>query len=70
MEIRERPSPIMEMLMAGPLGGTDKDLGAPTNYVDDVDSGPPRRCYQRHGSAHHVCRRRRWRGPWETLTGT
>jgi hypothetical protein len=26
--------------MAGPLGGVDGDLGVPTTYVGDVDSGP------------------------------
>jgi hypothetical protein len=28
--------------MVGPVGGTDRDPGAPTTYVGDVNGGPPR----------------------------
>jgi hypothetical protein len=40
--------------MEGSLGGIDGDLGVATTYVRDVDGGPPRRHYQRPGSAHHL----------------
>jgi hypothetical protein len=40
-EIRERPPPMLNTLMAGPLGGDAGDLGAPTTYVEHVDDGPP-----------------------------
>jgi hypothetical protein len=26
--------------MVGPLGGVDRDSGAPTTYLEDVDDGP------------------------------
>jgi hypothetical protein len=42
METRERPPPMSETSMAGPLQGTDGDPGAPTFYVGEVDDGPPR----------------------------
>jgi hypothetical protein len=41
-ETRERPPPMSETSMVGPLGGADGDPGAPTTYVRDIDSGPPR----------------------------
>jgi hypothetical protein len=55
MEIRERPPPILEMLMAGRLGGADKDSGARTTDVGDVNSGTPRWRYRRLRSAHILC---------------
>jgi hypothetical protein len=42
-ETQERPPPMMETSMAGPLGGTDGDLGAPTTYVREVDGVSPGR---------------------------
>jgi hypothetical protein len=41
METRERPPPMSETSMAGPLGGVDGDRGAPTTYVRDIDDSPP-----------------------------
>jgi hypothetical protein len=40
LKVRERPPPILKTSMVGPLGGDDKDLGAPTTYLEDVDGGP------------------------------
>jgi hypothetical protein len=54
--------------MVVPLGGVVEDPGAPTTYVGDVDGGSPRRRSQRAKNAHHLCRRRRWRAPWEVRT--
>jgi hypothetical protein len=41
---RECPPPMSEASIVGPLGGTDRDLGASTTYVRDVDGGPLGRC--------------------------
>jgi hypothetical protein len=67
-ETWERPPPMSETLMVGPLGGAVKDPGTLTTYVRDVDGRPPRRHCRRPKSAHHLCRRRRWWGPWEVLS--
>jgi hypothetical protein len=40
MEIRERPPPLSEMSMAGPLGGNAGRSGAPTTCVKDMNGGP------------------------------
>jgi hypothetical protein len=40
MEIRERPPPLSEMSMAGPLGGNTGRSGAPTTCVKDMNGGP------------------------------
>jgi hypothetical protein len=39
-EIREHPPPKPKTLMAGPLGGDTRDLGAFTTYIEDIDGGP------------------------------
>jgi hypothetical protein len=39
-ETQERPPPLSETSMAGPMGGADGDSGAPTTYVGDIDGGP------------------------------
>jgi hypothetical protein len=31
---------MLKMLMAAPLGDADRDPGAPTTYVGDVDDAP------------------------------
>jgi hypothetical protein len=67
---RERPPPMSETLMTGPLGGAIGDPRACTTYVGDIDGGPLGRRCQRPGSTHNLCRRRRWRAPWEALLET
>jgi hypothetical protein len=42
-KVWERILPILKTSMVAPLGGDDKDPGAPTTYVKDVDGGPPGR---------------------------
>jgi hypothetical protein len=42
-EIRERPSPILKMSMAGPLGGDTGSPEEPTTFLEDVDGGAPGR---------------------------
>jgi hypothetical protein len=39
-EIQEHPQPMLETSIVGPLGGADRDPGALTTYVEDVDAGP------------------------------
>jgi hypothetical protein len=39
-EVWEYPSPILNTLMAGPLGGNTKGPGGPTTYPEDIDGGP------------------------------
>jgi hypothetical protein len=43
MEIRERPPFNMKTSMAGPLGGSDGDPGAPTIQRENINDGPPGR---------------------------
>jgi hypothetical protein len=38
-EIRERPSPILKMSMAAPLGGDTGSPEEPTTFLEDVDGG-------------------------------
>jgi hypothetical protein len=65
-EVRERPPPILNTSMAGPLGGDDGDPGVPTINAKNIDDRPPGRLCQRSESVHHQrkkCRRRpprRW----------
>jgi hypothetical protein len=66
-ETQELPPLMLETSMTGPLGGAVGDPGAPTTYVGDVDDGALERRCRRLGSAHHLCRRRRW---WAPLRGT
>jgi hypothetical protein len=37
--VQERPPPLSEVSMAGPLGGDAESPGAPTTIVEDVDGG-------------------------------
>jgi hypothetical protein len=39
-QVRERPPPLSETSMAGPLGGDAENLRAPTIIVGDVDGDP------------------------------
>jgi hypothetical protein len=43
MKTQERPLPMSDMSLVGPLGGADKDPRVPIAYVKDVDDGPPGR---------------------------
>jgi hypothetical protein len=38
--VRERPPPLSETSMAGPLRGDASSPGAPTTYVENVDGRP------------------------------
>jgi hypothetical protein len=67
---QERPPPMSETSMVGPLGSIVRDSGVPTTYVEDVDSGAPGRRCRRPRSAHHLCQRLRWRAPREALSET
>jgi hypothetical protein len=44
LEIRERPPSTLENFDGGPLGGADRDPGAPTINVTNIDGGLPWRC--------------------------
>jgi hypothetical protein len=39
-EVRERPPSILKTSMTDPLGGDAGGLGAPTNYLEDIDGRP------------------------------
>jgi hypothetical protein len=67
---QERPPPMSETSMVGPLGSIVGDSGVPTIYVEDVDSEAPGRRCRRPRSAHHLCQRLRWRAPREALSET
>jgi hypothetical protein len=54
LETRERPPPILKMLMVGPLGGDAGDPGAPKTYPQDINGGGPRSRYWTPVSAHHL----------------
>jgi hypothetical protein len=56
---QERPPPMSETPMAGPLGHYQR-LGSITTYVGDVDGRPCGRCCRRPGSTHYLCRRHQW----------
>jgi hypothetical protein len=53
-EIRECPPPIFKTSMAVPLGGIDRDPGAPTTYLEDVDGRPHGKRCRRSVSIHHL----------------
>jgi hypothetical protein len=56
--------------MVSPLGGPIGDLIAPTTYVGDVNSRPPRSHCRSPGSTQQLCQRCRWKAPWEAFLET
>jgi hypothetical protein len=61
------PTTYVEDVDGGPLGGVAEYSRVPTTYVKDDDGRTPGRRCQIFRSAHHLCQRRRWRGPWEAM---
>jgi hypothetical protein len=69
LEIHERPASTLRNVDDGPLGGADRDPGAPTIIVTNIDGGPLGGTGAGDPEAPTInAKKHQWCAPWSVLT--